>query len=179
MTEPQPGTKVRVWDRFVRSYHWGQAALIAAAWLTADGLRLAHEWFGYTLAVLLAARVVWGLVGPRTARFSDFVRGPGAVMAYLRDLRAGRAPHYLGHNPAGGAMILALMASIAGTALTGWLMETDRFWGSSAVEGLHEGLATLMLVLVVVHLLGVVVESFRQRENLVAAMITGEKTVPR
>ena len=101
--------RVAVWDGFVRLFHWSLVILIAGDWLTADGPKLWHEAMGYAVAALVAARLVWGFVGRRHARFGDFVRGPRAVLAYLRALRAGREPRYLGHNPAGGAMIVALL----------------------------------------------------------------------
>ncbi|MFN3525382.1 MAG: cytochrome b/b6 domain-containing protein, partial [Paracoccus sp. (in: a-proteobacteria)] len=153
--------RVRVWDVFVRLFHWSLVALIAGVWLTAEGPKALHEQLGYAIAGLIAARVVWGLIGPRHARFADFIRGPRAVLAYLRDLRAGREHRYLGHNPAGGAMIAALLLAVAGTALTGWLQTTDAFWGSSAMEEVHEVLATLILVLAGLHVAGVLVESLR------------------
>lgn len=167
--------RVRVWDGFVRLFHWSLVGLIAGTWLTDDGPKLWHERMGYAVAGLIAARLVWGLIGPRHARFGDFVRGPGTVLAYLRALRAGREPRYLGHNPAGGAMIVALLAAVSGTALTGWLQTTDAFWGSSGMESIHEALATLILVLAALHVAGVVVESLRHRENLVWSMLTGTK----
>ena len=167
--------KVKVWDPFVRLFHWSLVALIAGCWLTADGPKLLHENMGYAVAALIAARLVWGLIGPRHARFADFVRGPRAVLSYLGDLRRGRERRYLGHNPAGGAMIVALLLAVAGTAATGWLQTTDMFWGSSAMEEIHETLATLILVLVAFHVTGVLVESLRHRENLVRSMLTGFK----
>ncbi|MFN4062511.1 MAG: cytochrome b/b6 domain-containing protein [Paracoccus hibiscisoli] len=166
---------VRVWDGFVRLFHWSLVAMIAGTWLTAEGPKLLHERLGYAIAILIAARLVWGLIGPRHARFADFVRGPLPVLAYLRDLRAGRERRYLGHNPAGGAMIVALLLAVTGTALTGWLQTTDAFWGSSAMEEIHETLATLILVLAGLHVAGVLVESLRHRENLILSMLTGTK----
>ncbi|QIR86799.1 cytochrome b/b6 domain-containing protein [Paracoccus sp. AK26] len=167
--------RVRVWDGFVRLFHWSLVGLIAGTWLTADGPKLWHEGMGYAVVGLIAARLVWGFVGPRHARFGDFVRGPRAVLDYLRALRAGREPRYLGHNPAGGAMIVALLMAVSGTALTGWLQTTDAFWGSEVMEEVHEALATLILVLAGLHVAGVVVESLRHRENLVLSMLTGTK----
>jgi len=167
--------RVRVWDGFVRLFHWSLVAGIATAWLTADGPKLLHQGVGYAIAGLVALRVVWGLIGPRHARFADFIRGPRAVLAHLRDLRAGRGRRHLGHNPAGGAMILALLMTVAGTALTGWLQTTDAFWGSSAMEEVHEALATLILALAGLHVAGVLVESLRHHENLVLSMLTGTK----
>ena len=167
--------RIRVWDGFVRLFHWSLVAGIAMAWLTADGPKVLHEGVGYAIAGLNALRVIWGLIGPRYARFADFVRGPRPVLAYLRDLHAGRERRYLGHNPAGGAMIVAMLLTVAGTALTGWLQTTDAFWGSSAMEEVHEALATLILVLVGLHVAGVLVESLRHHENLLLSMLTGTK----
>ena len=175
MTEPGNMIRVKVWDPFVRLYHWSQAALIAAAWITADEWKSVHERIGYAIMVLVVVRFLWGFVGPRHARFSDFVRGPRAVLRYLRDLFQGREKRYLGHNPAGAAMILALLATIVATTLTGWLQTTDAFFGSDSLEGIHETLATLVLVLVGFHVAGVLFESIRHHENLTLSMITGRK----
>ncbi|MGL4528561.1 MAG: cytochrome b/b6 domain-containing protein [Aestuariivirga sp.] len=170
-----PDRTVRVWDPFVRIFHWSQAALIAVAWLTEDGPKTLHQTAGYIIAGMLALRVVWGFVGPRHARFSDFVRGPSTVLGYMRAMVAGREPRYLGHNPAGGAMVLALLLTVAGTALTGWLQTTDAFWGSSVMEEIHETLAFLILVLVAAHLAGVTFASIRHDENLARSMVDGRK----
>ena len=170
-----PDRTVRVWDPFVRVFHWSQAALIAVAWLTEDGPKTLHQTAGYIIAGMLALRVVWGFVGPRHARFSDFVRGPSTVLGYMRAMVAGREPRYLGHNPAGGAMVVALLLTVAGTAVTGWLQTTDAFWGSSVMEEIHETLASLILVLVAAHLGGVTVASMRHDENLARSMVDGRK----
>lgn len=170
-----PDRTVRVWDPFVRVFHWSQAALIAVAWLTEDGPKTLHQTAGYIIAGMLALRVVWGFIGPRHARFSDFVRGPSTVLGYLRAMVAGREPRYLGHNPAGGAMVVALLLTVAGTAMTGWLQTTDAFWGSSVMEEIHETLASLILVLVAAHLVGVTLASMRHDENLARSMVDGRK----
>jgi cytochrome b len=124
---------------------------------------------------LVAFRLVWGLVGTRHARFTDFVPTSVGLLAYLRDLLTGEARRHLGHNPAGGAMILAFLAMVALTAGSGWLLITDRFWGSDWVEALHRGAAWLTLALVACHVTGVLVSSALHRENLVLAMLTGRK----
>jgi cytochrome b len=120
-------------------------------------------------------RVVWGVFGPRHARFSTFVRTPREVYAYLRDAALLKAPRFLGHNPAGGAMILALLAMLIGTCVTGYMMTTDAYWGAKWLEHIHEVLANLTVALIVLHVLGVLLASFEHRENLVKAMITGRK----
>ncbi|MGE3146945.1 MAG: cytochrome b/b6 domain-containing protein, partial [Pseudorhodoplanes sp.] len=103
------------------------------------------------------------------------VRPPREVLAYLRDVALLRAPRYIGHNPAGGAMIIALLAALMGIAITGYMMTTDAYWGAQWVEEVHKTLANFTMGLVVVHVLGVLVTSFEHRENLVKAMITGRK----
>lgn len=166
---------IRVWDPFIRVFHWSQALLIGAAWLLADRVKWLHEWAGYAVLALILLRVAWGFIGPRHAQFRDFVCGPRAVLAYLRDLLAGRERRYLGHNPAGGVMVIALLAVTAATGLTGWLQTTDAFWGSQGMEDVHEALATAIPALVCLHVGGVILESRRHRENLVRAMLTGWK----
>ena len=97
------------------------------------------------------------------------------VLAYLRDVALRRAPRYLGHNPAGGAMIVGLLVMLLGTGITGYMMTTDAFWGAKWVEEVHETFANLTVGLVVFHVLGVLFSSFAHGENLVKSMITGRK----
>ena len=113
------GGTVAVWDPLVRIGHWGLVAAFFTAYIAGDDAQTVHVWAGYTVAAIVVWRIVWGVVGSRHARFTDFVRGPGAAWAYLRGMVSGRARRHLGHNPAGGLMILALIASLAGTTLTG------------------------------------------------------------
>jgi len=167
--------EVRVWDPLVRIFHWSLVAGFAIAWLTGDELKGVHNAAGYIVMGLVGFRVLWGLVGTRHARFSDFVRRPAAVVGYLMDMVRGRAPRHLGHNPAGGAMIVALLAAVAVISATGIMMTTDAFWGVEWVEELHEGSVNFALVLVALHLLGVLFASLEHGENLVRAMITGRK----
>lgn len=165
---------VRVWDPLVRIFHWGLVACFLTAWF-ADGGESVHDTAGYVVLGLVAFRLVWGLIGTRHARFAAFVPTPAGLLAYLRELAAGSARRHLGHNPAGGAMILALLAMVALTAGSGALLVTDRFWGSDWVEALHRGAAWLTLALIACHVTGVVVSSRLHRENLVLAMLTGRK----
>lgn len=170
-----PPATVKVWDPFVRIFHWTLVICFVIAYATGDEIERVHVAAGYTIAGLLAIRIVWGFVGPRYARFSNFVRPPREVIAYLRDLMTLRAPRYIGHNPAGGAMIVALLVALAGTCATGYMITTDAYWGSKLVEHIHEFLANLTVGLVVAHVLGVLIASFEHRENLVASMISGRK----
>lgn len=167
---------VRVWDPLVRLFHWSLVAAFATAFLSEEGERL-HEVAGYVVLGLIAFRMVWGLIGSDHARFKDFVPTPARLWAYLRSLVRGRPERYLGHNPAGAVMILCLLGTVFIAAGSGWLMTTDRFWGTKWVEELHEASAWLALALVGVHVAGVLVSSLLHRENLVRAMITGRKPV--
>lgn len=166
---------VRVWDPFVRIFHWSLATLFLTAFLTGDEWERVHENAGYAIAALLGLRIVWGFVGPRHARFADFVKGPRTVLGYLRDTVSMRARRYIGHNPAGGIMVLALIASIAAICLTGWMMTTDAWWGVEWVEEVHEAAAFGTLALIALHVAGVVLASVEHHENLVRAMFTGRK----
>lgn len=171
---------VKVWDRFVRVFHWSLVASFAVAFLSGEerDLRPLHYWAGYAAAALVVLRVVWGWAGTHYARFVQFVRPPRTTLQYLRDVIAGREARYLGHNPAGGTMVVLLLVSLIGVSLTGHLMTTDAFWGSKGMETAHEVLANGMLGLVIVHVGGVIFESVRHRESLVIAMFTGRKRAP-
>jgi cytochrome b len=172
-----PPATVKVWDPLIRVFHWSLASLFVAAYMTGNKVEWLHLGAGYAIAALIVLRVGWGFVGWKNARFSDFVRPPGEVLAYLRDITRHRARRYLGHNPAGGAMVLALLTLLAGTAVTGYMMTTDVFWGAQWVDDVHGTLADLTIVMIVVHVLGVLAASLQHRENLVRSMVTGRKPV--
>ena len=119
---PQRTDVVPVWDPLVRIFHWGLVAAFVTAWLTAEELQPVHEIAGYAVAALVGFRIVWGFAGGRYARFAQFVRGPSATLSYVGDVVRRRERRYLGHNPAGAAMVVAILVTLSGTALTGWLM---------------------------------------------------------
>lgn len=169
---------VRVWDRFVRLFHWALVLSVVTAWFSARPWEALHYWAGLAAAALVAARLLWGFAGSRYARFSQFVRPPSTVLAYLRAIVMGTEGRYIGHNPAGGAMVMALLVTLGGTATTGWLMTTDAFWGDPRMQQAHDLIAHLLLVLVGLHLAGVALASVRHHENLVRAMVTGRKRQP-
>jgi cytochrome b len=165
---------VKVWDPLVRLFHWTLAGLFLANFFTEEG-ELVHRGFGYAILALIAVRFVWGWVGTRHARFSDWVVGPRRVRGYLRERLAGRSRRQLGHNPGASVMILALLAGVLLVAFTGWLQTTDKFFGEGWLQDLHEVLAYGVLGLVVLHVLAAVGESVHYGENLIAAMIHGLK----
>jgi cytochrome b len=175
--------EVRVWDPLLRIAHWTLVASILAAWLTAevklDAARRAHEWTGYAALAVIALRFAWGWIGPRYARFRQFLLPPAPTLAYARAVIASSEPRYLGHNPLGGWMVIALLAMAAGAGLSGWLSITDRLWGVEWVQELHEALANALFAMAGLHVAGVAFTSWRQRENLALAMLTGRKPAPR
>lgn len=181
--------QVKVWDPLVRVFHWSLVAFFFIAYITEEDFLALHTWAGYAVLGLILVRVLWGLVGTRYARFSSFVFSPRQTGAFLKDTLQLRARRYIGHNPAGGAMILLLILSLlittfSGIALLGaeenagplaaWFAGSGDYW-EDVLEGLHEFFANFTVLLVVVHVGGVIVESLIHRENLVRAMLTGFK----
>lgn len=168
-------SKIRVWDAPVRVFHWLMVLCFAGAYITAESetWRLLHVTLGYTLGGLLAFRLVWGVVGTRYARFGSFVRGPSAVLRYLKSIVANRPEHHLGHNPAGAVAVVLLLVMGAGLVASGYSVYEDL--GPEWLEDVHELLGNGMLLVVIGHLVGVVSASLQHRENLVRAMVTGYK----
>jgi len=198
-----------VWDPLVRFGHWVLVVAFVVAYLSAEeeagGPDPLHVRGGYVVGVIVVLRVAWGFVGPRHARFSDFVRSPLVALAYVRDLLYGRARRYVGHSPAGGAMVIALLVCVSATVATGLitygeegkgplavvlvtdanangnevehraLAKTGGEQSESTIGELHGLLANITVVLVVAHIFGVAAASFVHKENLVLAMITGRK----
>ncbi len=179
---------IKVWDPAVRVGHWILVLTFFVAYFTEGRFLLPHVWAGYILGTVVCFRLIWGFIGPRYARFTDFVCSPAAVLGYLADLARGRSQRYLGHNPAVGAMILVLLILLAGTAFSGmvllgieesagplatWVVESganERLW-----EEIHEVLANMSLLIVGLHIAGVLLSSRAHQENLVNAMVTGRK----
>ena len=166
---------VKVWDVAVRLFHWSLVISFLVAWLSADEWDRLHELFGYFIAALIAFRVIWGVIGTKHAKFSGFIVGPTTLINYLQDSMLQRAKRYLGHNPAGGAMIIALLFTLSVVAGSGFAMTTDMFFGIEWVEEVHEVSATLTLVFIFLHVAGVIFSSISHKENLVRSMFTGKK----
>lgn len=169
-------TSIRVWDLPTRLFHWLLVASFAGAWLTAESerLQLIHVTLGYTVAGLIAFRLVWGVTGTRWARFRSFLPSPSAAINYAKAL-IGKAPekHYTGHNPLGALAVYALLLlGIIVTASGYGYLQQDQDW----LEEAHELAANGMLALVILHVAGVVISSLKHKENLVRGMVTGRKT---
>jgi len=195
---------IKVWDPLIRVFHWSLLIFFVAALATGEGGGRVHVFLGLAIAAMLVVRIVWGFIGPRHARFTDFVRGPSEVRTYLKGLFGGRIRHYIGHNPAGGAMVVVMLIALSLTCITGIKayaghsrgaheayatlsltsvayagVDADEpeegAYGEGEWEEIHEFLAFFTLALAAVHLSGVVAASVLHRENLIKAMITGYK----
>lgn len=197
----QSNTTVPVWDIAVRLFHWSLVAAFIVAYLSGDELEFIHVNAGYIVLGLITFRVIWGFIGSRHARFSDFVKGPASTIQHLKSMVSRTPKHYLGHNPAGGAMVIALLVCLLLTGYTGLKLyaaeghgplagaeislissaladddhdreheDAEEFW-----EEIHEFASNLTLLLVFLHILGVVVSSRLEGENLARAMVTGRK----
>ena len=170
---------VRVWDVAVRSLHWLLAASVLIAWFSGH---LLERWFeavhhtaGYVAGAVVIVRVAWGLVGRGHARFDAFVRSPHDTWAYARHVLAAREPRYLGHNPLGAWMVVALLLITAALSLSGMLYVGDWLWGYAWLWLTHAVLAWLLMALVLGHWAGVGFTGWRHRESLTTAMFSGRK----
>ncbi len=185
-------TKTEVWDIAVRVFHWSLVLLVTTTaitgFLAAEWWLDFHVWAGYGIALLLMFRLAWGFVGSYYARFASFLFPLGELSSHLRDVMGGKSKQYIGHNPAGALMVFALIFVLFGLVISGLIglggqenlgllaAFADHQSAIVALE-LHEILSFLLLAMIIAHLLGVAVESFLSRENLVQAMITGKKNV--
>jgi cytochrome b len=186
-TTTEPGVPVAVWDGPVRIVHWAIVLLIAFAWWTAEEEMV--EWHyraGMAVLGLLVFRIVWGLIGSSTARFSSFVRGPRGILSYLR----GRSGYILGHNPLGALSVVALLALIAAEVglglfasdedglmsgpFAGWVSEDM----AETLTDLHADLFDYLLVLIGLHLAAILFYLLVKRDNLVGPMVGGRRRAP-
>ncbi len=179
---------IKVWDPIIRIGHWTLVTAFFTAYFTEDEFLTAHVWAGYVSGVVVCFRLLWGLIGSEYARFSNFMRPPSDIFRYLNDLARGQSKRYHGHNPAGAAMIVALLIFLAGTVSSGIvlygmvegagplaaLVTEGSEWGELWEEA-HEIFANLTLLLVGLHVAGMLFSSYVHRENLVKAMMTGRK----
>jgi cytochrome b len=216
---------VNVWDPLVRIGHWTLVIAFFTAYFTEEDFLTQHVWAGYVVGFIILFRIIWGFIGTKHAKFSDFIYTPKAIIGYLKRLISRKPQHYLGHNPAGGVMVIALLLGLLATTYTGLALyaveknagplagvvasnykvaptpsiistayadedddedkgenesinasgnEADEeFW-----EGLHEFFVNFTLLLVALHISGVLLSSYIDKENLIKAMLTGRKEIP-
>lgn len=175
MTELVPNRPTRVWDPFVRIFHWSLVTCVLLNFFVVDDGETLHIWLGYTATGLVMARILWGFVGTRHARFADFFPTPARLRAHLAGLVSGRREVHDGHNPLGALMMLALMALVLGLGASGWMLTLDAYWGAEWLEEVHEALASTLIALAGLHAASAIVMGRLEHTNLVGAMITGTK----
>lgn len=197
--------EIRVWDPLVRIFHWGLVLAFTVAYLSGDEENSLHIYSGYTVLGLISFRVLWGLIGTRYARFSNFVRSPGTVIHYLKGLVVRKPEHYTGHNPAAGWMVVVMLLSLFVVTMSGLKVyaieeglgplageapalsvistayaDDDSDGQDDAAEEfweeIHEASSNFMLLLVFLHITGVIVSGRLHKESLVKSMLTGKKT---
>ena len=187
---------IYVWDPLVRIFHWSLVLAFSIAYLTEDDFMQLHELAGYVVLGLVGFRIVWGLIGTRYARFSDFVCRPASIIKYIKTLASFKPPHYIGHNPVGGFMVIMMLIMLTLTSWSGIkaqevetgvqalpsisiisnaYADSDEDKGDEFWEEVHEGLANFTVFLIFLHIVGVLASSILHRENLIRAMITGYK----
>lgn len=185
------GTPTRIWDAPLRLFHWLFVLAFGAAWFAVgDRYLYTHVFAGYAFGALLVFRILWGFLGGGHARFARFLYSPSRALTYLRGLVLGKAPRFVGHNPAGSWAVFAILVLATALAVTGLLTLGGQeqagplrgalsFGAGARFRNLHEILAWALLTLAALHVAGVVVGSLVHRENLIGAMITGRKRAAR
>jgi cytochrome b len=181
---------MRVWDLPTRLFHWG---ILLAAVTSYVSIKLnwmqTHFFAGYTMITLLLFRLAWGLIGSDTARFARFLKGPAAVTGYLRHLFRPETDNQVGHNPAGGWMVMLLLLAMAVQAATGLFSNDDvLFEGplahlagkplSNRISGIHSFNVNICLTLIGLHVLAVILYRFIKKQDLIGPMISGKKKLP-
>jgi cytochrome b len=186
------GHRTRVWDLPTRLFHWALVALVITSFVTAKvggNAMTWHMYSGYTILALLVFRIIWGFIGGRESRFRSFVKGPGAVVRYLRTLFHRQAAHHPGHNPLGGWSVVLMILSLGTQATTGLFASDDIFVEgplAAKVSGATVKLATsihhwnewVLIALVVLHVAAIAFYAVYKRVNLVHAMVHGHKILP-
>ncbi|MGB7262735.1 MAG: cytochrome b/b6 domain-containing protein [Albidovulum sp.] len=169
---------VKVWDPFVRLFHWSLVIGVTANALLNDPEGQAHEVIGLSIAALLGARILWGFVGPRYARFASFKPSISASAGQMSEMATGRRHAHVGHSPLGGLMIYNLIVTLLVITGTGYMMTTVAFFGLKWVKELHEIAVTWVEISAAAHIAAVLFESRRLGINLPKSMLTGYKEMP-
>ena len=186
----EPLRAVYVWDLPVRLFHWSLVALVILSWGSRElDYMEAHRWSGYAILTLVVFRVGWGFAGTRHARFADFVRTPRAMRAYMANILAGAKAQHLGHNPAGGWSVMAILACLLAQAITGLFVSDEVLFDGPFYRAVSEETAhrlkqlhginfNILLLLIGLHLAAITFYRFVKREDLVRPMLSGFKWVP-
>ncbi|AWI81735.1 MAG: cytochrome B [Betaproteobacteria bacterium HGW-Betaproteobacteria-13] len=176
MTRSESNTSIRVWDRFVRLFHWSLVLCVITNYFVIDDGETLHQWIGYLASALVLARIVWGFIGTRYARFSDFFPTPTRLRQHISHVISGQPDPHPGHNPMGALMMLTLIALVLALGLSGFMQTLDAFWGEEWLQELHEAFGSILIGLAVLHAAAAIIMSRIDGTNLIGAMISGVKT---
>ena len=184
--------RIRLWDPALRLFHWALVLCVVTAWglgKFGPDIMTLHFYFGYAISALLAFRLIWGLVGPQSARFLHFIYGPTTTIKYFARILKREPSYWPGHNPAGALAAFALLAILVAQVATGLTADPDdyinvgplaEFVGSdnaSLAVKYHHLLASLLMIVVILHVAAIGFYKVWKRENLIHPMITGWKWV--
>lgn len=164
-----------VWDRFVRVFHWSLVSCVAFNYFVLNDGKTFHQWVGYLAVSMVVARIVWGFIGSRYARFSNFFPTPRRVADHVRQVKRGNHGTSLGHNPIGALMMLGLMATVLALGTTGWMQTLDAYWGEEWLQNLHRYIGNALIGMATLHALAAIVMGRMERTRLIKAMVTGVK----
>ncbi len=183
----------RIWDLPTRLLKWAIAGVVAANWYIGENLSFTnietHFLLGYIAGGLLVARILWGLVGSKTARFSTLLRDILGIGRYVGTLFQRKPSHWQGHTPTGALWLLAFVAVLAGQVITGLFSFSDSYFSSGPLADLvdestrlqfvsmHHLLSKALLLLIVLHIAAILFYGVWKREDLVRPMITGKRSV--
>jgi len=179
---------VKVWDILVRLFHWSLVVTFFICFITEDSSQL-HIYSGYLIIMLITVRLVWGFIGTEYARFSNFLVMPGVAIQYLKDIVKNKNKRFLGHNPAGAAMIIVLITTIVITCVTGvvlyavedhsgplaFMFTGENEFLEDLLEEVHEFFSNFSVVLIILHISGVIIAGKQHNENLIKSMFSGKK----
>jgi cytochrome b len=181
---------MRVWDLPTRLFHWAIVILVFVSWLTDKLQKIElHKWSGYTILTLLLFRIIWGFVGSQTSRFSAFLKSPVEAIRHLSHLTRREPDREVGHNAAGGWMVLVMLALLLIQAVTGLFSNDDiSFEGplyplvgkdrSDWLGHIHAINFTLIELVIAAHLLAIIAYAVLKKHDLVRPMVTGKKRLP-
>jgi cytochrome b len=163
------------WDLIVRVTHWTVAGLFLSNYFITEPGSDIHELAGYIVLGTIALRLIWGMIARSPARLSAFKPSIPAAILHIKEVLQTKKDEHEGHNPAGAIMVWLLWSGLIMTGFTGWLSQTDQFWGEDWVIGIHEVFANLTMAAVTVHVCAIIVMTKLTQNSYVKTMLFGDK----
>ncbi|RUO72956.1 cytochrome b/b6 domain-containing protein [Idiomarina ramblicola] len=169
-----------IWDKFIRTFHWLLVLCFCLNYFFLEHGNNVHQIVGYTAAVLVLVRIVWGFIGPSNARFKNFIPSFSGIKSHFHELKKREVKQEQGHNPLGGLMVFSILALFLIQAVTGFLREeVDALYGDSFLTSLHSLSANIIFALAVIHIIAVFITAYFGKIELIRPMLTGKRRVKR